>query len=898
MHLNKLLFRISCIVMVILFVFAPGKLHATHNRAGEITYTHISGFTYEFTITTYTKTSSFDADRPSLGINYGDGTIDTIPRTQEIFLQNDVKMNKYTARHTYSGPFTYVVSMGDPNRIDNIINIGSSVNVIFYLEDTVRILNPNFFGYNNSPQLLYPPLDYGNVDVPFIHNPNAFDPDGDSLYFEIIPPKQGPGQDVSGYLSPSQISPGPDNIISIDHNTGELLWDAPKQQGIYNIAIIVREYRNGIYLGSVIRDLQIIVEETNNKPPKIDDLNQICMIAGDTLDFTIKAKDPDVGQFVTFTAAGAPLTLAANPATFTTSGSGTEITGRFVWRTNCDNLRKTDYQVVFRAVDNFEPPLSDVQTLNIKILAPPPKNVTGVYDKPTKTLTLRWDSLYSCSSFSKFKQFSIWRKQGCDNPLDSCTTDLAALGYEQIGTTTNYRFLDNTLKKGNEYSYRIKAEFTDKSSAGVEFNPFSSYPSDEFCIELPLDVPILYNVDVRTTDISSGQIYVEWGNPNPVALDTLFNPGPYKYILYRAEGIDGESFVPITTKTAPNFSSLLDTSFLDNGLNTFEKAYRYKVDFISVNDTIGSSEKGSSVFLTTSPIDQAINLSWIFNVPWINEQYVIYRRTDVTPVFVIIDTVSTTTYFDGGLDRDSVYCYKIEAIGAYTNPVLKHPLINFSQESCAQPKDTVVPCPPVLTVRNFCNDASLPEDDFINYLKWKLDETPECQDGDTIVKFNIYFAPTQNASLELIATIDDVTLDSFQHDRNIEKMLSGCYVVTAFDGVGNESSKSNIVCVNNCPIYELPNAFTPNGDNKNDLYTPIIPYRFVTRINMQIFNRWGVKVFETSDPDIVWDGTDFKNQKLLESGVYSYICEVYFETVSGEEKLEEPLSGFIHLFRE
>ncbi|MDA9262100.1 hypothetical protein N9P38_01925 [Flavobacteriales bacterium] len=59
---------------------------ATHNRGGEITYIHISGNTYQFTITTCTK-SSVAADREELEINFGDGTgIDTVNRDTVIFI--------------------------------------------------------------------------------------------------------------------------------------------------------------------------------------------------------------------------------------------------------------------------------------------------------------------------------------------------------------------------------------------------------------------------------------------------------------------------------------------------------------------------------------------------------------------------------------------------------------------------------------------------------------------------------------------------------------------------------------------------------------------------------------------------------------------------------------------
>ena len=189
------------IILSLVLLFTIGPLYATHNRAGEITYKHLSGFTYEFTITTYTKVSgvSGDADRTRLGIAWGDGTFDSLNRLSEIFLDPDIKQNKYIGIHTYSGPFTYVVGVGDPNRIQDIININNSVSTIFYLEDTIKILDPNIIGYNNSPLLLNPPIEYGNVGQVFIHNPNAYDPDGDSLSYSIASPLQAAGLPVAGY---------------------------------------------------------------------------------------------------------------------------------------------------------------------------------------------------------------------------------------------------------------------------------------------------------------------------------------------------------------------------------------------------------------------------------------------------------------------------------------------------------------------------------------------------------------------------------------------------------------------------------------------------------------------------------------------------------------------------
>jgi gliding motility-associated-like protein len=857
----------------------------------------VSGFTYEFTISTYTKVSgvSGDADRSRLEIVWGDGTRDSLERSSQTFLSADIKQNKYIGLHTYSGPFTYVVGVTDPNRIDLIINISNSVNTLFYLEDTVKILDPNIIGYNSSPQLLNPPIEYGNVDQRFVHNPNAYDPDGDSLHFSIIAPMQGPGLPVNGYTPPNLINPGPDNVLTINPNTGELVWEYPQRQGIYNIAILIREYRNGILIGTVIRDLQIIIEATNNRPPVVNVQTQYCIVAGDSITIPVTATDPDVGQTVTLSANGSPLSISPSPATFVAGPPANPVAGLFRWRTVCDHLNKNDYQVLFKGDDNFDgPPLTDIKTVLIKVLAPPPANPSAVLNAAARTVRLEWDSLYSCSNNPKFLNFSIWRKKGCDIPLDTCNTDLATQGYQRIGTTSIYTFIDNTVTPGNQYSYRIVAEFGDRSVANLILNPFRGLASEELCVDFPSTIPVIYNVDVRTTSTTTGEIYVEWSRPFAAKLDTLLNPGPYKFILYRATGINGTNFTEVKNVSFPTFSSINDTSFLDTGLNTEDNPYTYKLAFyVRGNDSIGTTDPASSVFLSVDPAFEQLNLSWNFSVPWANTSYVIFRKLPGGSTFDSLTTVTQPFYTDSGLQNDSLYCYKIKAIGTYGLPGLKTPLINFSQEDCATPNDTLSPCAPVLSVDNFCLNEQLDTSEFRNYLTWEF--ANDC-DLDNITKVRILYK--ENA-VDPFVQIDSVMGTVFNFYTHIlpGRSLTGCYTLQAV-AKSKKTANSNVVCVDNCPVYELPNAFTPNGDGQNDLYTPIKPYRFVERIDLKVYNRWGVLVFETTDPDIIWDGTDFKNGKNLNTAVYYYICDVYFQTVNGVQKLSKPLSGYIHLFRE
>jgi gliding motility-associated-like protein len=108
--------------------------------------------------------------------------------------------------------------------------------------------------------------------------------------------------------------------------------------------------------------------------------------------------------------------------------------------------------------------------------------------------------------------------------------------------------------------------------------------------------------------------------------------------------------------------------------------------------------------------------------------------------------------------------------------------------------------------------------------------------------------------------------------RTTDASIAGCYAITAIDSFGNESEMGDALCIDNCPVYELPNIFTPGGDGTNDFFRPF-PYKFIESIDLTIYNRWGVEVFRTNDPEIMWNGT-FTNGEPLPSGVYYYVCSV------------------------
>jgi gliding motility-associated-like protein len=90
-----------------------------------------------------------------------------------------------------------------------------------------------------------------------------------------------------------------------------------------------------------------------------------------------------------------------------------------------------------------------------------------------------------------------------------------------------------------------------------------------------------------------------------------------------------------------------------------------------------------------------------------------------------------------------------------------------------------------------------------------------------------------------------------------------------------------------CPLY-IPNAFTPNGDGINDQFQIRISENCeMVKFNLQVFDRWGRLVFQTTslDNDQSWDGK-FENQDL-QQGVYLF--KLTAEMLSYNNQKSEPV---------
>jgi hypothetical protein len=171
--------------------------------------------------------------------------------------------------------------------------------------------------------------------------------------------------------------------------------------------------------------------------------------------------------------------------------------------------------------------------------------------------------------------------------------------------------------------------------------------------------------------------------------------------------------------------------------------------------------------------------------------------------------------------------------------------------------------------------------DMLNYLSWN-----DYEDWlGNVMSYNIYrgidgvFDPTPIANVPFTGSGFNTYTD------DISMLLQGQgvfdYYVEALEGMGNpygfsDNSISNVAEAFQDPIVFIPNAFKPSGFNS--VFLPVTTYVDITAYQFDVFNRWGLNVFSTTNIDQGWDGTNGGVKQEL--GVYVYL--VRFRNSKGE----------------
>jgi gliding motility-associated-like protein len=143
-------------------------------------------------------------------------------------------------------------------------------------------------------------------------------------------------------------------------------------------------------------------------------------------------------------------------------------------------------------------------------------------------------------------------------------------------------------------------------------------------------------------------------------------------------------------------------------------------------------------------------------------------------------------------------------------------------------------------------------------------------------------------------TKEPLIVDYAGSDKVVSASYSGTDTFWICLEVTNPTGCKDTICK---PVYVnqfilLANVFTPgNGDNKNDYFN--VPIAGQALFELRIYNRYGERVFETSDPGIKWDGTVNNKGAEVPSGTYFYQLTYQFK---GKDKINK-VNGSVNVIR-
>ena len=308
--------------LLIIFTKSEGTF-ASHSMGADMTYQCLGGNTYKIRLSFYRDCFGIPAS-PYAVVNLHStncnidtfAILDPIPGTgQEITplcpsATSTCNGGTFTGiqEWVYEGVFTFPAQCTDWNltysfccrnaAITTIVNPDwEDINIFSTLNNTIC---------NNSPTFTNKPVPFVCMGQQFCFNHGAFDADGDSLAYTLINPIGNFGMPVQYYPGYSPLQPlNSVPAMTFDYQTGDFCI-TPQSLEVTVMAVVVSEYRNGILIGNVERDIQITVINCNNILPDLTGINgtnnftaTIC--ADVPYCFNVFSNDVDPGQTVTVT---------------------------------------------------------------------------------------------------------------------------------------------------------------------------------------------------------------------------------------------------------------------------------------------------------------------------------------------------------------------------------------------------------------------------------------------------------------------------------------------------------------------------------------------------------------------------------------------------------------------
>lgn len=359
---------------------------ASHMAGADLTYEYIGNNQYLVTYTLYRDCAGIDAPTTEtlvVGSTVcGSGVSQSLTLTQVPGTGQEISLNCPGNPSTCAGgtapgiqayEYTTVVTLPaqcpDWNfSVSNCCRNAAITTLDFgsgdgqYLEAYLNNTTSN----NNSPTFSNYPVAFECIGQNNFYNHGVIDADGDSIVYFFIPPRTGANQSVTyapGYSIANPITSSP--AVTINQTNGDIFMH-PTASEVGVVAVLIQEYRNGVLIGSVMRDIQIYTVACTNTLPSASGINgggnfTTSACTGGTLCFDIITNDSDPGQNLTLTwNNGIP------GATFTTTGSPNPV-GHFCWAPTPADARPQPYTFTVTVRDDACPS-NGVQTYSFSVV--------------------------------------------------------------------------------------------------------------------------------------------------------------------------------------------------------------------------------------------------------------------------------------------------------------------------------------------------------------------------------------------------------------------------------------------------------------------------------------------------------------------------------------------------
>lgn len=377
--------------LILLFaLFSALQSNATHLMGGQITSKNIGGLNYEVTLTLYRDTLGIPMySTETIGYLDSSGVIltsHTIPYdTNIVHIGNGVERYQFIDTIAFATSGKYKAFYTNCCRNAAILNIPNASAYGMYLDVDILVDSTN-----SSPVFLNEPITVAQLNVPFMYNPLPFDVDGDSLSWTLDTPLDIMSGTTLGMIIPGYVLPFSDISMpfTLDPLTGEISF-LPNTIGNFQVSVKAIEWRNGVQIGYIRRDMQLIVVPSGNTPVMVQTntivqrttTNPIYVNVGESLTLTLAAINFDNG--IPTVAIGGSAFLNTNATSWIHQiKNQNEVDAVVNWTPTLSEVSSKPYYISFR-VGDYSAPFTFYNDYTFRVIIT--NNTTGINEVTPKS---------------------------------------------------------------------------------------------------------------------------------------------------------------------------------------------------------------------------------------------------------------------------------------------------------------------------------------------------------------------------------------------------------------------------------------------------------------------------------------------------------------------------------